>query len=163
MEKCGGAEPCGGENAAMTASREQLWEMVADGREGILATINDDGLPQLSNVYYLADPSAELIRFSTTTVRVKGGNLLRDPRAALHVAGPNFLSFAVAQGEVSLAIARRPDDAAVEELFEVHSALGASKERSGFGMRMIADHRMVVRIAVTRIYGQILSREPRPR
>jgi len=147
----------------MTALREQLWEIVADGREGILATINDDGLPQLSNVYYLADPSVELIRFSTTTVRVKGRNLLRDPRAALHVSGLDFLTFAVAQGDVSFAIARRPDDAAVEELFEVHSALGASKERSGFGVRMIADHRMVVRIAVTRIYGQILSREPRPR
>jgi PPOX class probable F420-dependent enzyme len=140
---------------------EQLWQIVSDRRQGILATIDADGTPQLSNVYYLADRARELIRLSTTTVRTKGRNLLRDPRAALHVAGPDFFNFAVVEGDVSLAIATTPTDAAVEELFEVHSALGAAAGRNGFGDQMVADHRMVVRLTVRRIYGQILDR-PRP-
>ena len=139
-------------------STEQLWEIVSDRRQGILATINADGTPHLSNVYYLADRSNELIRLSTTTVRIKGRNLQRDARATLHVPGPDFFNFAVAEGEATLAIATTPDGAAVEELFEVHSALGAARGRSGFGEQMVADHRMVVRLTVRRIYGQILER-----
>ncbi len=137
---------------------EQLWQIVSDRRQGILATINPDGTPQLSNVYYLADRSRELIRLSTTTVRTKGRNLQRDPRTTLHVPGPDFFNFAVAEGDVSLAIAASPTDGAVEELFEVHSALGAASDRTGFGDQMVADHRMVVRLNVRRIYGQILDR-----
>jgi PPOX class probable F420-dependent enzyme len=136
----------------------QLWQIVSDQRQGILATINPDGTPQLSNIYYLADRKRQLIRLSTTTVRTKGRNLQRDPRATLHVPGPDFFNFAVAEGDVSLAIATSPTDAAVEELFEVHSALGAAKERTGFADQMVADHRMVVRLSVRRIYGQILDR-----
>ena len=137
---------------------QQLWQIIADGRNGVLATINGDGRPQLSNVYYLSDPAAGLIRFSTTTVRIKGRNLRRDPRAALHVSGKDFFNFAVAEGEVSLAIPRQPDDPAVEELFEVHSALGAASQRGGFGEEMITNHRMVVRLTVQHVYGQILDR-----
>ena len=76
----------------------------------------------------------------------------------LHVSGRDFFNFAVAEGEVSLAIPRVPDDAAVEELYEVHSALGAAAEHAQFGEQMIGDNRMVVRLAVKRVYGQILNR-----
>ena len=137
---------------------EQLWQIVKDGRNGILATLNRDGMPQLSNVYFLADAALRQVRISTTTVRTKGKNLERDPRATLLVPGSDFFNFAVVEGPVSLAIARSPDDLAVEELFEVHSALGAVSRRDGFGEEMIANHRMVARIDVTRIYGQILNR-----
>jgi PPOX class probable F420-dependent enzyme len=140
---------------------DELWEIIAAGRDGIVATANEDGTPQLSNIYYLVDPDAARIRFSTTTTRRKGKNLLRFPRATLHVAGRDFYNFAVAEGDVSLAIATAPNDAAVDELFEIHSALGAASEREGFGEQMMADHRMVARIHVTRIYGQLL--EPGPR
>ena len=137
---------------------ERLWDIIASERNGILATIGPDGMPQLSNVYYLHDPGTNLIRLSTTTARGKGRNLQRDRRAALHVSGPDFFNFAVVDGDVTLAIAQQPDDAAVEELYEVHSALGAASERAGFGEQMVADHRMVVRLSVRRIYGQILDR-----
>ena len=135
-----------------------LWDIVASGRNGILATLTEDGSPHLTNVYYLCDLAEGRIRLSTTTVRAKGRNLLREPRAALHVAGRDFFNFAVVEGPVTLAIAREPDDAAVEELFAVHSALGAATEREGFGADMVARHRMAVTITVTRIYGQVLDR-----
>jgi PPOX class probable F420-dependent enzyme len=137
---------------------DQLWQMIAGTREGILATISSTGAPQLSNVYFLSDPPSRTIRLSTTTVRTKGRNLLRDPRATLHISGKDFLNFAVAEGGVTLSIPTQPDDAAVDELFEIHSALGAAPERRGFGEQMIAAHRMVVRLAVTGVYGQVVNR-----
>jgi PPOX class probable F420-dependent enzyme len=143
--------------AWFTMTTEGLWQIVADARNGILATIGVDGTPQLSNIYYLCDPSTERVRFSTTTVRIKGRNLLRDPRAAIHVPGPDFFNFAVVAGPASLAVAREPDDAAVEKLFEIHTGLGAASDRDGFGLQMLADHRMAVELHVERIYGQILD------
>ena len=140
----------------MTGHR--LWQIVAGERNGILATIGQDGVPQLSNIYYLSDPSTQRVRFSTTTDRVKGRNLLRDPRASLHVSGPDFFNFAVVAGPVSLAVARETDDDAIEKLFEIHNGLEAARERDGFGEDMMADHRMAVELEVERIYGQILDR-----
>jgi PPOX class probable F420-dependent enzyme len=137
---------------------ERLWSIVAKSRNGILATIGQDAIPQLSNIYYLPDPSQEFVRFSTTSVRIKGRNLLRDPRASLHVLGPDFFNFAVVAGRVSLAIAREPDDDAVEQLFDIHSKLGAATERKGFGEEMVSNHRMAVVLQVESLYGQILDR-----
>jgi len=139
-------------------SESELWRIIEGGRNGVVATVGTDGTPQLSNIYYLADAAAGLIRFSTTTARAKGRNLQRVPRAALHVAGKDFFNFAVAEGDVSLAVARAPDDAAVDELYEVHRALGAVTDRAGFGEKMVADRRLVASIHVTRVYGQLHDR-----
>ena len=139
----------------------RLWEIIRGERDGVLATIRAGGMPHLSNVYYLVDPSSDTIRMSTTTVRAKGRHLQRDPRAALYVAGADFLKFAVAEGPVSLAIAEQPGDAAIDELFEVHHRLGAVSRSRGFDDEMIANHRMVVRLQVERVYGLIIDRAPR--
>jgi PPOX class probable F420-dependent enzyme len=139
-------------------STEQLWQIVASGRNGILATINRDGSPQLSNIYYLCDRAARVVRFSTTSVRIKGRNLLRDPRTTLHVPGADFFNFAVVTGTVTVAMPARPDDEAVDDLFAIHSGLGAVTERNSFGEEMVANQRMAVRLDVQRIYGQILDR-----
>ena len=61
-------------------------------------------------------------------------------------------------GSASVAVARKPEDGAVEKLFEIHAGLGAASERDGFGEQMVADHRMAVELHVERIYGQILDR-----
>ncbi len=104
------------------------------------------------------DPSDQLVRFSTTTVRIKGRNLLLNPRAALHVPGKDFFNFAVVSGPATLAVPMDPDDAAVEKLFAIHEGLGAASDRDGFGAQMLADHRMAVEFRVEHIYGQILDR-----
>jgi PPOX class probable F420-dependent enzyme len=140
---------------------DELWRIVCNQREGILATTNADGSPQLSNIYYVSSPEVREIRFSTTMLRRKGRNLLRDPRAALHVSGQNFLTFAVVTGDVTLEIPRTPDDPAIDELFEIHEALGAKPVRAGFGEQMLAASRMAVRLTVARLYGQLIDREPR--
>ena len=142
----------------MTMTSEHLWDIVAGGRDGLPATIGEEGIPQLSNIYYLFDPSDQLVRFSTTTVRIKGRNLLLNPRAALHVPGKDFFNFAVVSGPATLAVPMDPDDAAVEKLFAIHEGLGAASDRDGFGAQMLADHRMAVEFRVEHIYGQILDR-----
>jgi PPOX class probable F420-dependent enzyme len=136
----------------------ELWEIVADSRHGILATVGPDGTPQLSNIYYLVDTRREIVRFSTTTIRAKGRNLLRGSHAAIHVAGRDFFNFAVVTGPVSVAVPHTPDDEAVSKLFEIHEALGATSEPDGFGEQMLADRRMAVQLHVAHIYGQVLHR-----
>ena len=140
---------------------DELWRLICTERGGILATTNADGSPHLSNIYYVSSPDGREIRFSTTTVRRKGRNLLRDPRAALHVSGANFLNYAVATGDVTLGVPCTPDDPAIDELFEIHEALGARPLRAVFGEQMVAANRMAVRLTVTRLYGQLIDREPR--
>jgi PPOX class probable F420-dependent enzyme len=135
-----------------------LWEIVRNTRNGILATVGTDGSPQLSNIYYLVDASTDVVRFSTTTIRAKGRNLLRGSPAAIHVAGRDFFNFAVVTGPVSTAVPQTSDDDAVSKLFEIHEALGATSEPDGFGEQMVANHRMAVELRVERIYGQILDR-----
>jgi PPOX class probable F420-dependent enzyme len=140
---------------------DELWEILTQSRNGVLATMGPDGTPQLSNVYYLVDRGAAVVRFSTISDRVKGRNLMRHPKASLHVSGRNFLNYAVVAGRVSVAVPSGPDDDAIERLFEIYEDLGANPERAGFAEKMLADHRVVVELAVQRIYGQIIDREPR--
>ncbi len=137
---------------------ERLWQIVSGSRDGILATVDPDGTPQLSNIYFLSDSVTRTVRFSTTSNRIKGRNLLREPRAALHVAGADFFNFAVVTGAVTVSVPETPDDTAVDELFEIHSRLGAATEREGFGDRMLAAKRMAVHLDVEHIYGQVLDR-----
>ena len=118
-------------------------------------------MPHLSNVYYLVDPSSDTIRMSTTTVRAKGRHLLRDPRAALYVARASFLKLAVARNRRHWSSPSGRETRRSTKIFEVHHGLGAVTERPGFDDEMIANHRMVVRLHVERIYGLIIDREPR--
>jgi hypothetical protein len=105
-----------------------------------------------------------MIRVSTTASRVKARNLRRDPRAALHVAGGNFWAYAVVEGEATLSeIAAAPGDAAVGELLPLHSAFyGKSLDPSAFGVEMISNQRLVIRLQVTRLYGVIAEGGRRP-
>jgi PPOX class probable F420-dependent enzyme len=134
-----------------------LWELVTSTKDGVLATINADGSPHLSNVYYVVDADSHLIRISTTATRTKGRNLLRDPRAALHVRGSDFFNFAVVEGDVSLSIPMEPGDAALDEQYDVHARLGAASSRPAFDQKMLATRRLVVRLAVTNVYGLVVE------
>lgn len=137
---------------------EALWEIVTGAREGVLATIGGDGLPHLSNVYYVPEDGQFMIRISTTVTRAKGRNLQRDCRAVLHVPGPDFFNFAVVEGIVSLSPATVVGGSAIDELHVLNTAFNGPAERPGFDHRMIRDGRMIVRIEVTKLYGLIHPR-----
>jgi PPOX class probable F420-dependent enzyme len=142
-------------NSIDATSPERLWQIISATKRGILATIGNDGVPHLTNMHFLADPSGTFVRMSTQTDRLKGKNLQRDPRATLHVQGDDWFNYAVATGTITLYIAKEVGDAATDELFEVHQGLGAVSTREGFDEQMLANHRMVVRLDITRLYGQV--------
>lgn len=123
---------------------------------GVLATIKRDGRPQLSNVGFVFDPATAAIRISVTDDRVKTRNLRRDPRASFYVAGEDRWSFLVAEGTAQLSpVAERPDDATVDELVDIYRLVaGEHPDWDEFRQAMVDDRRLVIRLAVDRVYGQ---------
>ncbi|MDQ2724216.1 MAG: PPOX class F420-dependent oxidoreductase [Actinomycetota bacterium] len=132
-------------------------DFVAGRHAGVLATIRRDGRPQLSNINYLYQPDAQLLRISVTANRAKTRNLARDPRASLHVTSDDFWTWAVVSGHVTLsAVAADPGDAAVKELVELYRLLqGEHPDWDEYRHVMVSDQRQVVRIAVNEAYGQL--------
>ncbi len=135
---------------------EALSELVALQNRGVLVTLKSDGRPQLSNVNHTFDPATRLLRISVTDDRAKTRNLARDPRASYHVTTDDFWHYAVAEGTAELTpVAADPHDATVEELIEVYRAInGEHPDWDDYRAAMVRDGRLVVRLAVERLYGQ---------
>jgi PPOX class probable F420-dependent enzyme len=143
------------------ADEQQLLELIASKREGVLAAVTRAGYPHLTNVLYVWDAEERIARVSTTAVRVKGRILRRNPHAALHVAGPHFWSYAVAQGNAETSeVAATPGDEAGRELLEVHSAFSGELDEEAFYRQMIDAQRLVVRLRVERVYGIVMDKPP---
>jgi PPOX class probable F420-dependent enzyme len=96
-----------------------------------------------------------VIRISVTDDRAKTRNLRRDPRASFYVTSSTFRAYGVAEGMATLSdVAMDPHDAAADELVEVHQAIaGEHPDWDEYRAAMVADKRLVVRIAVDRVYG----------
>ncbi len=145
------------------ATETELRALIAAMREGVLATINRSGVPQLTNVLYLPGPGGRTARISTTADRLKAANLARDPRAVLHVTGTNFWAYAAAEGPATLSpAAGEAGDEACMELLEVHSAFYGPQDENAFFAEMIARQRLVIRLDLDRVYGVITSGGRRP-
>jgi PPOX class probable F420-dependent enzyme len=132
---------------------DRLLALLSGAHGGVLTTIKRDGRPQLSNVAYtFADG---VIRISVTDGRAKTANLRRDPRASFYVPAPNFRGYVVAEGTAELAaVAKKPDDATVDELVDVYRAIsGEHPDWDEFRAAMVTDARLVVRLPVGRVYG----------
>ncbi|WP_328293876.1 PPOX class F420-dependent oxidoreductase [Kineococcus sp. NBC_00420] len=140
----------------MTDPQNDLLDLLASTRNSVLVTLKRDGRPQLSNVSHHVDRATGLIRISVTAGRAKSKNLERDPRASLHVTSPDFWSWVVVEGDVTLsAVAEREDDEAVEELVDLYRALaGEHPDWDDYRRAMVADRRRVVRLPVGHVYGQ---------
>jgi PPOX class probable F420-dependent enzyme len=134
-------------------------QFLAPRRNGVLATQRRDGRPQLSNITYHLGGDG-LVRISITATRAKYHNLVRDPRASLHVAADDFWSYVVVDGDVELApVAADPNDPTVDELVAYY------RERAGehpnwdeYRLAMVNDRRTMVRLTPTHVYGML----PRP-
>ncbi|MGC4111522.1 MAG: PPOX class F420-dependent oxidoreductase [Nocardioides sp.] len=133
---------------------EQALAAARANHQSVLTTLRQDGKPQLSNVlHWVADDG--LVRVSTTADRAKYRNLLRQPWAALKVDGESFWSYAVIEADVSFSeVAADPHDAAVDELVEYFRAVsGEHSDWEDYRRAMVADQRVVLRLAPTRAYG----------
>jgi len=143
------------------ADEQQLLEIIASNHQGILAAVTRAGYPHLTNVLYVWNGEERIARVSTTADRVKGRILQRDPHAALHVSGPHFWSYAVAECDAQTSsIATTPGDEASRELLEVHSAFSGEQDEASLFGRLIDERRLVVRLRVRRMYGVALADPP---
>lgn len=144
------------------SDQEKLQELIANNSQGILAAVTRAGYPHLTNVLYVWDAADRMARVSTTAPRVKARILRRDPRAALHIPGAHFWSYAVAECDAEVSnVATTPGDEACQELLEVHSSFyGKIAEETAFFQQMIEAERLVVRLRVRRLYGILLEKPP---
>jgi PPOX class probable F420-dependent enzyme len=138
------------------ARNEALMQLIAAGHRGVLTTQKRDGRPQLSNISYGYFAGPDLLKVSITADRAKYHNLRRDPRASLYVTSPDFWAYAVAEGDAELSpVAAAADDDTVAELVELYRVInGEHPDWDDYRRAMVADRRAVVRLAVSRVYGQ---------
>jgi PPOX class probable F420-dependent enzyme len=135
---------------------EKALAFARDHHQAILTTIRSNGRPQQSNVmYHVFDDG--LIRISITAERAKYRNLTREPWAALHISRQDFFAYVVLEGDAELSpVATRPDDATADELVEYYRALsGEHEDWDAYRQAMVADHRVMVRLAPNRAYGML--------
>ena len=145
-----------GSGPAPTAlTEDEVSQLLREQQFGVLASVKRSGHPHLSTVLYRWSPEERLIRISTTADRLKARQLRRDPHAALHVAGPNVWSFAVAEGDAEVSgVTTRPGDAIGRELLAMTPGF---EDPTAFLEQAVSDRRVVVRIRVSRLYGTILG------
>lgn len=72
---------------------DDLQAFLAEVRFGVLATVNADGMPQQTVMWY--EPRGDTVMMNTLRGRRKDRNLLRDPRASLCVEdGQRYVTLA---------------------------------------------------------------------
>jgi len=133
----------------------RLLSLVADRDLCVLATLKRDGRPQLSHVNYAYDSATSVVRVSLTDDRAKVKNLRRDPRASVFVSSEDGWSYTVLEGKMELSdIAAATDDDAVDELVDIYRLIqGEHPDWDEYRQVMVADKRLVGRLAVVNAYG----------
>jgi PPOX class probable F420-dependent enzyme len=129
--------------------------LVRAHQRGVLVTLKRDGRPQLSNVAHKLDEAGEVLRISVTDDRAKTRNLRRDPRASYHVTTPDLGAYVVVEGTATVSdVATDPHDATVDELVQLYRDIaGEHPDWDEYRAAMVADKRVVVRLAVEHVYG----------
>lgn len=124
--------------------------------QGVLMTLKRNGHPQASNIVYTY--ANGVARISVTAGRAKARNLSRDPRASLHVTSSDFGRFVVAEGTVDLSpVSTEPGDATGRELLDIYETIRRQPhpDHPEFFDAMVDDRRLVIRLNVDHVYGQL--------
>ncbi|MFJ7249427.1 PPOX class F420-dependent oxidoreductase [Kitasatospora sp. NPDC098652] len=131
------------------------YDLLAQSRLGILATIKADGRPQLSPVLPYYDREANVILISTREGLAKTANLRRDPRVSLEVTAPDGRSWATAEGTATLTgPGLDPDGPEVEALVDYYRrAAGEHPDWADYREVMVADRRVLLTVPVDHVYG----------
>lgn len=132
--------------------------LLAESRLGVLATIKASGVPQLSPVTPYYDRDADVVYVSMTEGRAKTANLRRDPRAAIEVTSADGWGWATAEGTVTLTgPGAAIDNPEVEALVDYYrAAAGEHPDWDEYRSVMVSDRRVLMALAVTRVYGERL-------
>ncbi|MQY04394.1 PPOX class F420-dependent oxidoreductase [Actinomadura macrotermitis] len=141
-----------------TLGQEELAKILDGQPFGVLATNKKSGHPHLSTVVFTWDAAERIVRISTVAGRAKVRQLANDPRAALHVATPDHMGFAVAEGTAELSEASTvPGDATGRELLAMTPGFDDPADERAFLEQMVQDERVVIRLRVDRLYGTVLA------
>ena len=134
---------------------DKLLAVISGNSLGVLATIKQDGRPQLSNVSYHFDPRNLVIQVSITEPRAKTRNLRRDPRASIHVTADDGWSYAVAEGDAILTPpAASPQDDTVEGLIALYRNIaGEHPDWDDYRRAMVDDRRVLMTLPIAHVYG----------
>ncbi|AZK95465.1 MULTISPECIES: pyridoxamine 5'-phosphate oxidase family protein [Streptomyces] len=146
--------------APRALSDAALSRLLSDGRFGTLATVKRSGHPHLATMLYHWDPETRTVRFSTLEDRLKAVHVRTDPRASVHVQGPDIWSFAVAEGEAEVsAPTTAPGDGTGRELLSMIPAESrpSPAEETAWFEQQVAERRVVIRLKATRLYGTALD------
>ena len=111
----------------------------------MLVTLRSDGSPQSSNVATLFDGS--VFRVSVTDDRAKTRNLRRDPRAIMHVLGPDFWQYASVSCTAELGpVSTQPGDQAGQDLLALHDSASDTPhpDPGEFFAAMVPDRRLLL-------------------
>jgi PPOX class probable F420-dependent enzyme len=140
---------------APQAFDDKLLAVISGNSLGVLATIKQDGRPQLSNVSYHFNPRSAVIEVSITEPRAKTRNLRRDPRASIHVSADDGWSYAVAEGTAELSPpAADPRDDTVEALIALYRNIaGEHPDWDDYRRAMVTDRRVLMRMPISHLYG----------
>jgi PPOX class probable F420-dependent enzyme len=76
------------EDAAMTAKVPEEFRELLDAPVATLATIGQDGWPQVTAVAFIHDKDDDLVKVSLNDTRQKTKNLQRDPHTTLFILDP---------------------------------------------------------------------------
>lgn len=135
---------------------DKLLALIGGNSLGVLATIKQDGRPQLSNVSYHFDAREVAIHVSITEPRAKTRNLRRDARASIHVSSDDGWAYAVAEGDAILTpTAMTPDDDTVEGLIALYRNI-AGKDHPDwdeYRRAMVDDRRVLMTLPIAHLYG----------
>ena len=134
---------------------DKLLAVISGNSLGVLATIKQNGRPQLSNVSYNFDPRNLVIQVSITEPRAKTRNLRRDPRASIHVTADDGWSYAVAEGDAILTPpAATPQDDTVEGLIALYRNIaGEHPDWDDYRRAMVDDRRVLMTLPIAHVYG----------
>jgi PPOX class probable F420-dependent enzyme len=135
---------------------DKLLALIGGNSLGVLATIKQDGRPQLSNVSYHFEAREVAIQVSITEPRAKTRNLRRDPRASIHVSSDDGWAYAVAEGNALLTPpAATPDDDTVEGLIALYRNISGKEhpDWDDYRQAMVTDRRVLMTLPVSHLYG----------
>jgi PPOX class probable F420-dependent enzyme len=129
-------------------NRSEALEYIASNNRGVLATIKQDGRPQLSHIAYTLDDDG-LIKISVTQDRAKTRNAKRDDRVALNIIGDNWYQYIVVEGTAGF-IEENP----LPALRHVYERVAGKPhpDWDEFNQAMIDEKRIVMTISVDRLY-----------
>ncbi|MEV0021496.1 TIGR03618 family F420-dependent PPOX class oxidoreductase [Streptomyces atroolivaceus] len=137
---------------------QALSRILREQQFGVLAAVRSTGHPHLSTVLYRWDDEERVLRISSTEGRLKPRILQRNPHASLHVDGGDVWSFAVAEGTAEVSDPTvEPGDPVGRELLSLTPGFDDPAEERAFLEKAVAEHRVVIRIRVSRLYGTALD------